>query len=186
MYKCASFADEQDIFLSTQITDCIQNLPMEDDRIKNRKGFTLAELLIVVAIISVLVGISIPVFNNKMEKVREAADLAQIRSYYAEISVAFITGDLSNGKSITLSDGSTAYCHEANFVTPYTVYVDVVATRHNMKQKINMWQTTPRPVIGGIPIEDPYVENGHKCALVFTFPTNSSGDFYLKRISFEF
>ena len=37
---------------------------------KNNKGFTLAELLIVVAIIAVLVAVSIPTFNNQLEKSR--------------------------------------------------------------------------------------------------------------------
>ncbi len=45
----------------------------------NRKGFTLAELLIVVAIIAVLVGIAIPVFRNKAEKAREAYDIYTMR-----------------------------------------------------------------------------------------------------------
>ena len=31
----------------------------------NKKGFTLAELLIVVAIIAVLVAVTVPVFNSK-------------------------------------------------------------------------------------------------------------------------
>ena len=35
---------------------------------KRNKGFTLAELLIVVAIIAVLVAISIPIFKNQLEK----------------------------------------------------------------------------------------------------------------------
>ena len=49
------------------------------------KGFTLAELLIVVAIIGVLVAISIPIFSSQLEKAREATDAANIRSQYAEV-----------------------------------------------------------------------------------------------------
>lgn len=52
---------------------------------KNRKGFTLAELLIVVAIIAVLVAIAIPVFTTQLEKSREATDVANTRSAYAEV-----------------------------------------------------------------------------------------------------
>ncbi len=39
---------------------------------ENKKGFTLAELLIVVAIIAVLVAISIPIFTSQLEKSRDA------------------------------------------------------------------------------------------------------------------
>lgn len=53
--------------------------------LKNRKGFTLAELLIVVAIIGVLVAIAIPVFTSQLEKSREATDLANVRAAYAEV-----------------------------------------------------------------------------------------------------
>ena len=56
---------------------------------KNNKGFTLAELLIVVAIIAVLVAIAIPVFNAQLEKSREAVDLANVRSAYAEAMTEF-------------------------------------------------------------------------------------------------
>ena len=44
----------------------------------NKKGFTLAELLIVVAIIAVLVAIAIPIFTSQLEKSRESTDLANI------------------------------------------------------------------------------------------------------------
>ena len=54
---------------------------------ENKKGFTLAELLIVVAIIAVLVAISIPIFTAQLEKSREAVDEATIRAAYAEASV---------------------------------------------------------------------------------------------------
>ena len=65
---------------------------------KNRKGFTLAELLIVVAIIAVLVAISIPIFTGQMEKAREAADAANIRAQYAEV----MAQAMSDAKSVNL------------------------------------------------------------------------------------
>ena len=60
---------------------------------ENKKGFTLAELLIVVAIIGVLVAISIPIFTSQLEKSREATDKANLRSAYAEASTWLLTWD---------------------------------------------------------------------------------------------
>lgn len=71
----------------------------------DRRGFTVAELLIVVAIIAVLVGVAIPVFNNQAEQAREATDLANVRSAYAEVMNTAIVEDkassLYNTKSQT-------------------------------------------------------------------------------------
>ena len=69
---------------------------------KNKKGFTLAELLIVVAIIGVLVAISIPIFTSQLEKAREATDAANIRSQYAEVMTEAITegSNVVSGKDL--------------------------------------------------------------------------------------
>lgn len=58
---------------------------------KNNKGFTLAELLIVVAIIAVLVAIAIPIFTTQLEKSREMTDIANLRSAYAAGTVYAMT-----------------------------------------------------------------------------------------------
>lgn len=66
----------------------------------NRKGFTLAELLIVVAIIAVLVAVAIPVFTAQLEKSREATDVANLRSAYGE-AIAKYMDDPTNAVSST-------------------------------------------------------------------------------------
>jgi prepilin-type N-terminal cleavage/methylation domain-containing protein len=77
-------------------------------RTKNKKGFTLAELLIVVAIIAVLVAISIPIFISQLEKSRIATDQANVRS----AKVAAAAEYMSNGES-----GSVSYLYNDGTVT---------------------------------------------------------------------
>lgn len=87
-----------------------------------RNGFTLAELLIVVAIIGVLVAVSIPVFSQQLEKSREATDLANVRSAYAELMTE-VMGD------------------------PAVVVQNRIVL---LKQKQNDWQAYDPVTIGGI------------------------------------
>ena len=68
----------------------------------NKKGFTLAELLVVVAIIGVLVAISIPIFTAQLEKARDAVTLSNVRAAYAEASAAYLT-DQNDGTHVTVN-----------------------------------------------------------------------------------
>lgn len=67
------------------------------------KGFTLMELLIVIAIIVVLIAIAIPVMGKQLEKAREATDAANIRSAYAEIMVNALTDETPITMDVSLT-----------------------------------------------------------------------------------
>ena len=59
----------------------------------NKKGFTLIEMLVVIAIIAVLVSIVIPVVGNSTEKAKEASDAANIRAAIAEVTTLALSGE---------------------------------------------------------------------------------------------
>ena len=104
----------------------------------NRKGFTLAELLIVVAIIAVLVAVAIPVFTSQLEKSRESTDAANIRSAYAAVQTAALTqADDVPGVTRT-GDGAGSYS--------YTATVQAVQT-------VDGWSNNSLEKIGDLTIE---------------------------------
>lgn len=61
----------------------------------NKKGFTLAELLVVVAILAILVAVSIPIFTSQISKAREATDLANIRAAKAAAASKYLGEETS-------------------------------------------------------------------------------------------
>lgn len=67
--------------------------------IQSERGFTLAELLIVVAIIAVLTAIAIPVFTMQLERSREATDLSNIRAAYAEAVADYLAAGAKEKKT---------------------------------------------------------------------------------------
>lgn len=57
---------------------------------EEKGGFTLAELLVVVAIVLVLVAIAIPVFQGALNNATDAVEKANVRSVKAEATVDYL------------------------------------------------------------------------------------------------
>jgi len=64
---------------------------MFEKNLRSQNGFTLAELLIVVAVVAVLTAISIPVFASRTAKAKAATDMENIRSAKAAATVQYLT-----------------------------------------------------------------------------------------------
>ena len=101
------------------------------NKIKNTKGFTLMEMLIVVAIIAVLVAIAIPTFTTSLNKARVATDEANIRSGYASVMAEILTNQYGeNGATaattyVLQKDGSVKpKAATGTTGTPYTCFGD--------------------------------------------------------------
>ena len=61
-------------------------------KMKKSKGFTLIEMLVVIAIIAVLVSIVVPVVGNSTAKARAAADAANLRSAASTAMIEYLEG----------------------------------------------------------------------------------------------
>ena len=73
---------------------------------EDKKGFTLAELLIVVAIIGVLVAISVPIFTAQLKKARIATNQANARSAKAAAVTSYMEDSTNNlGGTYTVASG---------------------------------------------------------------------------------
>lgn len=81
--------------------------------LRNKKGFTLIEMLVVIAIIAVLISVIIPTVSASADKAKAAADAANLRSVLGQMNSVLATGETVGDTASNLS-----------FVPPCTTYPD--------------------------------------------------------------
>lgn len=65
-------------------------------KMKKEGGFTLIEMLIVVAIIAILVAVSIPLVNSALDKAQKATDAANERAAKASAAILVFDNQLTD------------------------------------------------------------------------------------------
>ncbi len=89
----------------------------------NKKGFTLIEMLVVIAIIAVLVAIIIPVVVSSTDKANAAADAANLRSVLGEANSLLMMKD-PTGSVLKTAEFDTGECKTFSDAEMYILYVN--------------------------------------------------------------
>ena len=100
----------------------------------NKKGFTIVELVIVIAVIAILAGVLIPTFANVVEKANQSAAMQEAAALYKEVYAMDLSDGVLDGNegkapltslnektfTYTVTDGKVTEFKYTNTKTNYT------------------------------------------------------------------
>lgn len=83
---------------------------------RNNKGFSLVELIIVIAIMAVLLVVCVPTYIKHVHKARVAKDWANLKSYYTEIQIDYTSTGIYNPNVPDIHTDGNYYRREINYL----------------------------------------------------------------------
>ena len=110
---------------------------------KKNAGFTLVELIVVIAILAILAGIAIPVYSGYIAKAREAADYQVLDS--VKTATVFAAVDTNVNATVTKIEveGSAAGITKVT-ATGTALSADGTATSADLTTAVNSYAGSPK------------------------------------------
>lgn len=80
-------------------------------RTLNNKGFSLIELIVVIAIMAILVGVLAPQFMKYVESSRQSTDIQNAAAIRSAVEVGVTNGDINSDVTVSIAvDATTGIC----------------------------------------------------------------------------